>query len=181
MMWKAFVLLFILKIRFPESKPISNTIRSRFGQNTLKLFRDVENSWRKLRKAELDLEFLNSCKTYRIVPNFLKFKLYRRDLYNDEIYREFQTRLLEKEIFEKEKNVKHFMDKVTTAKINLKNSVSFLNYSCLIFYINQNIRKFSEKTKLVHKNKIEKLGGTLGFMKCRPDEVIFNYSNRTHK
>ena len=58
------VLLFILKLRFPRNKPLSDIIyiTERYGRPTLQNFRKYESRSYNLRKAETDREFLILCK-----------------------------------------------------------------------------------------------------------------------
>ena len=177
-MFKALVLLFLLKIRFPRNTPISVTISRKFGQNVLSRFRNVENSSRKLMKTKLDYRYLESCKTFGIFPNFLKFKFYRRDLYNKEMYAEFQVKLLDLEMSEKKNQILKLSNKLKEDRMILRNSLSFINYLCLLQFINRNVKKIELQHKEIHAKKIEKLGGSLEFKKCNPDHVVFNFSDR---
>ena len=52
------VFLFLIRLRFPKSKSISDIIRGRYSQSTFKRIRKFEKLDYRLRKAELDLEFL---------------------------------------------------------------------------------------------------------------------------
>ena len=178
MLIKLLCLLFIIKIRYPATKPISSTIRQKFGQDGLSKFRNVESTWRKLSKAKLDLHFLKCCKAYEVFPNFLKFKLYRSDLYNNEIYRDFKRKLLVLEIEDKIRKVNHFENVLANHRCTLKDSTTFIDYNCLLFYIQRNIVKNEDEVKASQKRKIEILGGKLELKKCDSRSVVFNYSDR---
>ena len=52
------VFLLLTRLRFPHSKSLSEIIRRRYGDKTIKRLRKFENIVYRLRKAELDLEFL---------------------------------------------------------------------------------------------------------------------------
>ncbi len=71
----AYVFLFILRTRFPAQKSIASIIRERYGNPILKLQRKLESVDTKLRKAKLDLEFLNNCRDNGLIPHFLDFHL----------------------------------------------------------------------------------------------------------
>ena len=157
---------------------ISSTIRQKFGQDGLSKFRNVESTWRKLSKAKLDLHFLKCCKAYEVFPNLLKIKLYRSDLYNNEIYRDFKRKLLVLEIEDKIRKVKHFENVLTNHRSTLKNSTTFIDYNCLLFYIQRNTMKNVDEVKASQKRKIEILGGKLELKKCDSRSVVFNYSDR---
>ena len=52
------VFLLLIRLRFPDSKSLSEIIRRRYGDKTIKRLRKFEKIVYRLRKAELDLEFL---------------------------------------------------------------------------------------------------------------------------
>ena len=52
------VFLLLIRLRFPHSKSLSEIIRRRYGEKTIKRLRKFEKIVYRLRKAELDLEFL---------------------------------------------------------------------------------------------------------------------------
>ena len=97
------VISFILSWRFPNYVPISNTIHRRYGPETVRTFRWLEDKERKLEKISLDLNFLTSCKAYNIIPHFLQFKLYKKSIQSNFIYKNFQQELLDREIEDKNK------------------------------------------------------------------------------
>ena len=71
----AYVLLFVIKCRFPTNKSVADIIRRRYDENTLRKIRRLEKLDYKLRKCILDAEFLQICLDNDLVPNFLKFKV----------------------------------------------------------------------------------------------------------
>ena len=92
------VLLFIIKLRFPRVRPITATIERRYGRSTLQLYRRTEKLRFKIQKIDEDLKFLNICKTYSIIPNFIKFKVYARDFQFTRTCHSWQLKLLDYEI-----------------------------------------------------------------------------------
>ena len=84
------MLLFLARVRNPKSKSIAEVIRSRYSQNTVKRIRNLEKLDYRLRKAELDLEFLCKCDDNNVVPNFLNFRLANSHLKYSSTYRLFQ-------------------------------------------------------------------------------------------
>ena len=64
------VFLFFIRLRFPKSKSISDILHRRDGQSALKRIRKFEKLDYRLRKAELDLEFLLRGKDSNVIPNF---------------------------------------------------------------------------------------------------------------
>ena len=100
----ACVLLFIIKCRFPAKKSIADIIRGRYGEDTLVKIRRLEKLDFKLRKCDLDLEFLEICLENKIVPNFLKFKVPNSALKDSKVYRDCQQRLLKQELSNKKRS-----------------------------------------------------------------------------
>ena len=173
----AYVLLFILKIRFPTSSPISHSIRRRYGPRALEAFRKYEQAIKRHEKANLDKNFLHSCKAYNISPKFLCFKLYKQSLINSSKYKEFQATLLDQEIESKNKHIKLLSETLTSCKITLKNEVSFIDFAALQLFVRRNIDKYKLTITETHSKKLHKLGARLQLSSCPPNEVIFNYSS----
>ena len=69
------VFLFLARIRFPKTGSIASIIRRRYCEKLLKEVRKFENLDYKLRKVQLDLDFLTNCKDNDITPNFETFDL----------------------------------------------------------------------------------------------------------
>ena len=66
-------LLFIFKLWSKSHRNFISHLRSRYGQNVIKTYRNYENTHKKLDKAQLDVKFLETCKLYNIIPKFLFF------------------------------------------------------------------------------------------------------------
>ena len=67
---------FVLKLRFPRGTPISTTLCTRYGRNTLSCYRNIERTSEQLLKSQHHIVFLKTCKDYNLTPKFLHFKLY---------------------------------------------------------------------------------------------------------
>ena len=130
-MFRYLALLFILKLRFPPSVPISHTIRRRYGPATLTSYRRFENNYKKLEKAKLDLHFLNACIRCECILKFLKFKLYKHSLQNTPLYRSWQRKLLQLEIEDKQDTVNNLKHQTTTLLHDLRNQTSVLDFITL--------------------------------------------------
>ena len=57
----AYVVLFVIKCRFPSSKSIADIIRYRYNDDTISKVRRLERLDFKSRKCKLDVEFLEIC------------------------------------------------------------------------------------------------------------------------
>ena len=72
---QVFVFLFLARVLFPMSKSIAVVIRSRYSENTVKRICKLEKLDYRLRKSELDLQFLCKRDDNNVIPNFLNFRL----------------------------------------------------------------------------------------------------------
>ena len=66
----------------------------RYGQRTLKAVRDYEKNLNRFNKVSLDIGFLQKCQLFHICPNFLHFKLSRREFQDTPACRRFKKDLL---------------------------------------------------------------------------------------
>ena len=74
------MLLFLAKIRFPKTESIPSIIWRRYGDKVLKEVRQFEKLDYKLRKKQLDLDFLCKYKDSDVIPKFLSFRLANKKL-----------------------------------------------------------------------------------------------------
>ena len=72
----AIIFLFLMQLRFPQSKLVSQISRRRYGDKIIKRIQKFEKTDYRLRKAELDLEFLVKCRDNNIMAKFLNFILF---------------------------------------------------------------------------------------------------------
>ena len=97
----AYILLFVIKCRFPANKSIAEIIRNRYGDDVLAKVRRLEKLDYKSRKFELDVEFLQICLDNNLTPNFVRFKVTNSSLKTSKAYRECQVKLLKQELANK--------------------------------------------------------------------------------
>ena len=74
------IFLFIIRLLFLKSYSIPDIIRKRYGDKVLKDVRKLEKTDLKLRKCQLDLDFLNLCRDNNVIPNFLNFRMANKNL-----------------------------------------------------------------------------------------------------
>jgi len=172
-----FVLLFIIKLRFPANKSIKEIITKRYGRGTLRLFRQCEAVDLKLGKCACDIDFLSCCLTNNFTPKFVHFKLYAKRLRGDDDYYAFQKKLLEKELATKRSHKEELSLQKTTMLSELRSGTSFLDYNHLINYISNRNEKLTEKYYATHTRKLFNLGLNHRFESLKPDEIIFNHSS----
>ena len=125
----AIVFMFISRLRFPNDQPISNIIRTRYGNAVLQDMRKLEKLDMKYRKALLDIVFLNKCLENGVIPRFLNFKLANRRLRSSATYRICQVQLLNQELIEKHKAKERLSKELDQIKARLQSKVRFVDFS----------------------------------------------------
>ena len=68
----ALVFMFLVRLRFPSRLSLLQVIRNRYGDTIVKLVRKFEKVVFKHRKAALDLNFLQTCQSFNVIPKFLQ-------------------------------------------------------------------------------------------------------------
>ena len=67
--------LFLIRLRFPQSKSMSQIIRSQYVDTTIDRLRKFEKIDYSLRKADSDLKFLIRCRDNSLILRFLNIRL----------------------------------------------------------------------------------------------------------
>ena len=129
----------------------------------------------RLRKAELDLQFLCKCDDSNVIPNFLNFRLANRHLKYSSTYTLCQLNLLREEISQKKCTLRSLQKEFSSLKVSSQNELNLINFahvSTLFFGINEKVLK---SKSLVQQKKFYKL---LQESKTENDlkKVIFNFS-----
>ena len=124
-----FVFLFLARVWFPKSKSIVEVIRSRYSENTVKRIRKLEKLDYRLRKAELDLQFLCKCDDNNIIPNFLNFRLANSHLKYSSTYRLCQLNLSREEIRQKKSTLRNLQKEFSSLKVSLQNELSLIDFA----------------------------------------------------
>jgi len=99
------VFLFLIRIRFPRNTSITQSIRRRYGKTTLDVYRRIEKNSFRSKKLEKDVKYLNTCKDYGIIPDFIKFKVYCPIFETTRMYRSWCFDLLDWEIKKLKKKI----------------------------------------------------------------------------
>ena len=143
----AIVFLFLIRLRFPKSKSISDIIRRRYSQSTLKRIRKFEKLDYRLRKAELDLEFLLRCRDSNVIPNFLNFRVSSHYLKASLTYRQCQLKLLQEEIRHKKSDIRVLKKEFNSSHSSLQHEISFIDFAHVssLFLRSNNINSSIEK------------------------------------
>ena len=174
----AYVLLFVVKCRFPASKSVADIIRRRYGDNTLAKIRRLEKLDYKLRKCDLDVEFLQICLENNLVPNFLKFKVTNNALKNSKAYKDCQLKLLKQELSNKRSLRRTNNNEIKRLKNELVRCLSLVDFTHIISLFTKSNDATLSKCKDVQMKKLYKLGYfERDKEKNDPDQVIHNFSS----
>ena len=98
----------------------------------------------RLRKAELDLQFLCKWDDNNVIPIFLNFRLANSDLKYPSTYRFCQLNPLREEIRQKKSTLRNLQKEFSSFKVSLQNElnlIDFVHVSTLFFGINDKILK----------------------------------------
>ena len=91
---RALIFLFLIRLRFPHSESVAEVIRKRYGQNTVEKLRKLEKLDYRLRKDQIDLEFLVNCSNHSVVRKLLNFHVATKSLKSTKTYQQCQLSLL---------------------------------------------------------------------------------------
>ena len=171
------VFLFLIRLRFPKNRPISRVIQDRYSRPVFLSFRKYEKLNLKLEKLKCDLNFLFHCKAFNVLPKFLHFKLYRKDLQNSQLYQSWQYKLLSIEINSKKKQMKKLECTLSNSYSLLSQNVSWLDLVCLNRVVEGNTERVINKIKYSQSKKLNNLGVLNSLKPLDPSRVIFNYSD----
>ena len=176
------VFLFIIRLRFPRSQSIADVIRKRYFDKAFKNVRKFERLDYQVRKCQLDIEFLNTCHKYNVIPNFLRFRVTNKTLKDSLSYSRCQQLLLNEEIRCKKRRLRQLMFEYDRIKQELQYQLSpidFMHVSSLFLVSND---KAIRKNDKIHGRKLQKLipnihEKSIIDVSHDPNKVIYNFSN----
>ena len=174
----AYILLFVIKCRFPSGKSFAEIIRARYDEETLRTVRKLEKLDFKSRKLKLDVEFLQLCADNNLVPKFLNFKVTNGMLRSSKTYRDCQRKLLKQELSNRTTQYRTKLKEFKNIKDKLVRKISLVDYTHLISTFTSSNDRTLSKCQEVQKKKLHKLGyfDTEGGLND-PEQVIHNYSS----
>ena len=174
----AYVVLFVIRCRFPSSKSVADIIRRRYNDAALSKVRKLEKLDFKLRKCKLDIEFLEICLANNLTPKFLNFKVTNSSLRDSKAYRDCQLKLLKQEIQNKNSQHKVKEKDLKSIKDELVRTLSFVDYCHIISLFTKSNDDTLSKCKEAHKKKLYNLGYFERDKDANdPDQVIHNFSS----
>ena len=130
-------------------------------------------------KTELDLEFLEKCKIFNLIPKFLRFRLYKRALHHSKLYESWQNKLLVNEIRSKRHRVSHCKVEQSSKLQVLEDNFSLIDGFYARHHINNLVDIYKNEISITHKKKLYDLGASNDIAPCDPNKVVFNNSSVT--
>ena len=126
-----------------------------------------------LEKCKLDVIFLTKCKTFGVIPKFLRFRLYKRSLHTTCFYKSWQNKLLNSELQSKGSNLGIQLNSLY-AEIKLQfplfTALAIKNFFC------DKASKETVDTKKIHDRKLRAIGVHHDLSPCDPSAVVHNHS-----
>ena len=98
--------LFLVRVPFPRHLLTIKVLRKRYGDVIVRKVREFEKLDFKYRKVLLDIDFLNTCLKNNVMPKFVQFCVFKKDLRISTAYRHCQIKLLKQEISNKKRNLR---------------------------------------------------------------------------
>ena len=148
----ALVFMFLVHLRFPSRLSLLQVIRNRYGDTIVTLVRKFGKVDFKHRKAALDLNFLQSCRSFNVIPKFLQSRVANKNLRRSQAYQKCLNHLLLAEINNDRKNLKVLVE-LSSVKSNLLRISNFLDFNHVCNIIFSNNEKSILKCKYTHTEK----------------------------
>ena len=142
--FRSFLLFFKLCIKLILNRPFGNIVfdvAAKYNDVTRLDLRRLEKNSLKESKAKLDVTFLLNCKTFGVIPKFLKFQCHIAN-HNDEQF--INKRLLKSATYKREKEHRNFEYDLYKEKTRLKAILSTIDYYIVIKAINKNNIKLEQ-------------------------------------
>ena len=169
------IFLFIIRCRFPKSKPLAEVIRGRYGNGILKFTRKFEKLEYRIRKIDADINFLQTCLDKELCPTFLQYKMSSKRLKDSESYKVSQRLFLQEEIAFKTADRLKLVNDLTNLTGDIRTVISFVDWVHVHNTITSGNEKAIRKVEAVQNYKLAELAGSQ--LSHDPNDVIRNYSS----
>ena len=171
----ALVFLFIVRLRFPSNYSIAKNVRRRYGDSVLISIRKFEKLDFRIRKALLDLNFLETCSSNDVIPNFLNFKTTNNKLKDSASYEECQKLLLREEILNKRTHLDKLKTEFKAVKKGLHDVMSIFDYLYITsLFLESNIKAIE---KIENKQNFKLATLLENKISHDPKHIIYNFSS----
>ncbi len=169
------ILLIIFRLRCASGISIATILKRRYKDNgSLSAFRKFQRLDYKLRKAKLDLKFLEECKRSSVIPTFLiPTSRFQR------LLSIIQKKLLNEEITIKQSKIRVLSNELNESLTHLSSHVSSIDclHLCSVCDL-ENGSKLKHHETIQEKKLLRLRLDVSKFSTLDPHKVIFNYSSR---
>ena len=173
-MKKLLVINFLIKLI--ALKDIFNQICGKYGQATLKLARNTEQTRIKIRKLKDDIKFLLVCKRNELLPKFARPKFATK--------MDWKTRkrigrtIIDAELKNKHQRMKELKRKERENLNELRITLGYISYCTLNKKINMRTNGKSKAWRRTHEEKLKKLFAEKSTKwQQRPTNIVHNFSS----
>ena len=175
--------LLLVRRRFPTQLSIISILPKRYGERLVKPVRKLEKLDFKYKKAQFNLEFLQTFKKDNVIPKFLRFELANRHLSSSHAYNICQKRLLNEEISNKHTTVPTLAFNLISLKNELKCVLNIMNFVHITTVFLTSNNKNILKVRKIQGKKINKLCSDNSYYESvtshDPEKVLFNFSSHS--
>ena len=155
---KILLWVYSLLLRIRYGRPVTQVIVENYGQSTLQDFRHLQKIHLQWGKAQLDLDFLSTCKLFGIIPKFLYFKSSVSNFTNSKLYFSILHKSLLFEIRNKKKKINRLKNEYNRKLVLFKDRVSWFDYNVLLSMLTKGNNSKFKNVKLTHNKKLNALG-----------------------
>ena len=135
-------------------RPFGNLIydiAAKYDGINIQELRQFEKLKTNINRANLDVTFLNNCKSFDVFPKFLLFKLVNT---NPSDTRFIRKKLLRTSIYQREKEIGKFEVKLQSLTSKLKSTLTAIDFYILLKTANWNVYKQEESLIKTHQKKL---------------------------
>ena len=127
------------------------------GKEQWNLFLQLESVTKKLTQARLDVNFLNKCLDYNVIPNFINFKLWNKSLHYSKPTLRYKTKLLRSEIDRQRVKLKKLEQQKTNISNRLFSETNLILSTRIRSSLATTEQKINDETTACHDKKFSKL------------------------
>ena len=125
--------------------------------NCFKLYLDYLKSLNKVTSCNYRIEFLKQCLNNDIIPDFLRFRAPKNEIFSEQAVHSFQLKLLKQEINRAEKGRKVFREKLVTDRSSFREKVRPELMPSVVSCIKREMRGHSAMVQNRLNGKLDKL------------------------
>ena len=138
-------------------KPFRLVAQELHRSGSWKAFQRYRKSLEKHQKNILRINFLEKCKQSDLIPRFLKFRIPTNGCFDDKAVREFQHKLLRKEIFKAKDDLSSNSERLTENREALKTAIPRRLLPSIWLWTQVNTSKQRRSQQLTHNKKLAAL------------------------